>query len=72
MLAFEFHAYINEDGTITIPEPYRSQLHGTVRVIILTEQPASKPSIIRQLLANPRRVEDATPFKRDELYNRSL
>ncbi len=72
MYAVEFHAKVKEDGSIDIPAAYRPQVQGTVRVIILTEEPVNKPSIIRQLLANPRRVENFTPFKRDELYDRSL
>jgi hypothetical protein len=73
MYAVEFQAHVKDDGSLDIPEAYRPQIHGTVRVIILTHTPPNpKPSIIRQLLANPRRVDTFTPFTRDELYDRSL
>jgi len=72
MYAVEFQAKVTDDGSITIPVAYRPQVHGTVRVIILTDAPTNRPSIIRQLLNNPRRVAPFTPFQRDELYDRSL
>ena len=72
MQAVEFQAKVKDDGSIDIPAIYRPQVQGIVRVIILTETSVSKPSIIQQLLNNPRRVDTFTPFKRDELYDRSL
>ena len=72
MYAVEFQTKVKDDGSIDIPAAYRPQVHGMVRVIILTDAPTTKPSIIRQLLNNPRRVDNFTPFKRDELYDRSL
>lgn len=72
MHAVEFQAHVTDDGSIAIPAAYRPHVQGMVRVIILTDAPATKPSIIRHLLDNPRRVAPFTPFTRDELYNRSL
>ena len=72
MYAVEFQTKVKDDGSIDIPVAYRSQVHGTVRVIILTDTPMAKPSIIRHLMTNPRRVNTFTPFTRDELYDRSL
>ena len=72
MYAVEFQAQVTDDGSIAIPAAYRPQVHGMVRVIILTDAPTTKPSIIRHLLNNPRRVDPFTPFTRDELYDRSL
>jgi len=72
MYAVEFQAKVKDDGSIDIPAAYRLQVHGTVRVIILTDAPTAKPSIIRDLLTHPRRVNNFTPFKRDEIYDRSL
>jgi len=72
MYAVEFQTTVKDDGSIDIPPAYRSHLKGTIRVIILAEEPTTKPSIIRRLLENPRRVENFTPFRRDEIYNRSL
>lgn len=72
MYALEFQTTIKEDGSIEIPAVYRPQIKGTVRVIILTNEPTTKASIIRQLLDNPRQIDDFTPMKRDEIYDRSL
>lgn len=72
MYAVEFQTKVKDDGSIDIPAAYRAQVQGMVRVIILTDAPLAKPSIIRELLNNPRRVANFTPFKRDELYDRSL
>ena len=72
MYAVEFQTKVKEDGSIDIPAAYRPQVHGTIRVIILTDTPPAKPSIIRELLNNPRRVANFTPFKRDEIYDRDL
>jgi len=72
MYAVEFQTTVKDDGSIDIPAAYRAHVKGTIRVIILTEEPTTKPSIIHQLLENPRRVENFTPFKRDEIYDRSL
>jgi hypothetical protein len=72
MYAVEFQAQVTDEGSISIPAAYRQQVQGRVRVIILTDTPTSKPSIIRDLLNNPRRVTTFVPFTRDELYNRSL
>jgi len=72
MYAVEFQAKVTDDGSIAIPAAYRPQVHGMVRVIILTDAPTAKPSILRQLLNNPRRGAPFTPFTRDELYDRAL
>ena len=72
MYAVEFQAKVNDDGSIDTPVAYRPQVHGLVRVIILTDAPTTKPSIIRQLLNNPRRVAPFTPLTRGEIYDRSL
>jgi hypothetical protein len=72
MHAVEFQAKVKDDGSIDVPTAYRSQLHGLVRVIILIDESEAKPSIIHDLLTHPRRVNNFTPFKRDELYDRSL
>src|SRR5215210_3711618 len=62
MYAVEFQAQVKDDGSIDIPAAYRPQVQGRVRVIILTDPPTTKPSIIRHLLNNPRRVAPFTPF----------
>jgi bifunctional DNA-binding transcriptional regulator/antitoxin component of YhaV-PrlF toxin-antitoxin module len=72
MQAIEFQTTVTDDGNITIPSAYRRQVKGTVRVIILTEMPATEPSIIEELLQNPRKVANFKPLTRDEIYDRTL
>ncbi len=71
MYAVEFQAQVKDDGSIDIPLAYRPQVQGYVRVIILTDPSIAKPSIIRHLLNNPRRVAPFTPLTRDETHDRS-
>lgn len=71
MHAVEFQAHVNDDGSIDIPEAYRQEVQGRVRVIILTDISTSKPSILHHLLDNPRQVAPFTPLTRDEIYDRS-
>lgn len=72
MQAIEFQTTVTDDGNITIPSAFRPQVKGTVRVIILTETQSAEPSIIKQLLENPRKVLAFTPLTRDEIYDRNL
>jgi hypothetical protein len=61
-----------------VPESYRKQLSGSVRVIILTDAVTEdgvlattrSTNLITHLLAHPRKVADFTPLKRDEIYER--
>jgi hypothetical protein len=69
MIAIEFQAHV-KDGTITVPEPYRAQLTGEVRVLILRTERPKQSRIIEQLLQQP--IQDATfrPLTRDDIYTR--
>ena len=69
MYAIEFQTKVI-NGVIEVPEEYRHQLAGAVRVIILSETPTSDENIIADLLAHPRKVADFSPLKRDEIYGR--
>ena len=69
MYAVEFQAIVR-DGIIEIPEEYREQLNGHIRVILLTEEKDSQPNFIAQLLEHPRKVKDFTPLTREEIYER--
>jgi hypothetical protein len=69
MYAIEFEARV-KNGVIEVPEVYRQQLAGAVRVIILSELPANDDDIIATLLAKPRKVPSFSPLKRDEIYER--
>ena len=57
-----------KNGCISIPEQYRSQLQGNVRVILLTDENAEHFDMIEYLLANPLKIEGFKPFTREEIY----
>jgi hypothetical protein len=67
MKAVEFQTKIS-DGSITIPEEYREEFKGNVRVILLSEEGVGSFDIIEHLLANPLTVENFKPFTREEIY----
>jgi len=69
MSAIEFQTKVN-DGSITIPEEYRNQLKGNVRVILMTEESTEDFDMIEYLLANPLSIEDFKPLTREEIYER--
>ena len=70
MYAVEFQAKI-KNGTIEIPEVYRSRLKERVRVILLAEEENTTGNFIDQLLQHPLTVTGFKPFARDEIYERS-
>ena len=61
MYAIEFQTKV-KDGSIPIPEEYRSKFTGNVRIILLAEESTDSFDMIEHLLANPLIVEG---FKRD-------
>ena len=69
MSAIEFQTKVN-DGSITIPEEYRNQLKGNVRVILMTEESTEDFDMIEYLLANPLSIEGFKPLTREEIYER--
>jgi hypothetical protein len=70
MYAVEFQAKI-KNGTIEIPEVYRSRLKDRVRVILLAEEESTTGDLIDQLLQHPLTAAGFKPFTRDEIYERS-
>jgi len=70
MLAIEFQTRV-EDGKIEVPDAYRDQVEGTVRVIILVEEDHPSDDIIARLLADPIQIDDFTPLTREEIYDRA-
>lgn len=69
MQAIEFQGRIH-DGVLEIPKRYRDQLGKQVRVILLTQESASRGGIIDDLLENPIHVADFEPLAREEIYDR--
>lgn len=69
MYAVEFQTTVI-NGMIEIPESYRDHIAGAIRVIILSEMLTTDENILTHLLANPRKVTNFIPLKRDEIYER--
>ncbi len=64
----EFQATV-KNGKIEIPPEYRGQIKNRVRVIVLPEgETPDRRNLIDELLANPVKVQDFQPLKRDDLY----
>jgi hypothetical protein len=70
MYAVEFQAQI-KNGTIEIPEVYRSRLKERVRVILLTEEENTTENLIDQLLQHPIKLAEFKPLAREEIYEQS-
>ena len=69
MEAIEFKSKI-KNGIIQIPEKYKQKIGNTVKVIVITEKKAKQFDIIDELLANPIKLKDFSPFSREEIYER--
>lgn len=67
MYAIEFQTKV-KNGSIAIPEEYRNQLKGSVRVILLAEESTDNFDMIEHLLANPLNIEGFKPLTREEIY----
>ena len=69
MEAIEFRTKI-KNGIIQIPKKYKQKIGNTVKVIIMSEQKAKQADIIGELLKNPIKLKDFSPFSREEIYER--
>jgi len=69
MIAIEFQARV-KDGTIEVPEQYRDQVNGDVRVIVLRTDHQKKSKIIERLLQHPLQDAAFRPLARNEVYDR--
>ena len=73
MYAVEFRTRL-QNGMISVPQQYQAQLPAQVRVIILAEpltpQPDDQDDLIARLLKAPRQVNNFTPMRREEIYER--
>ena len=70
MYAVEFQAQI-KNGTIEIPEAYRSRFKERVRVILLAEEESTTVTLIDRLLRYPVKVPGFKPLTREEMHERS-
>jgi len=75
MFAIEFRAKI-KNGTIELPKKFRKVLTENVKVIILKEETLTvrqvppEHTIIDQLLAEPIKMKEFSPFSREEAHAR--
>ena len=69
MEAIEFKAKI-KNGIIRIPQKYKNKSGSTVKVIVITEQGSKQSDIIDELLENPIKSREFSPFLREEIYER--
>jgi hypothetical protein len=67
MEAIEFRTKI-KNGIIQIPKKYKKKISNPVKVIIISEQKEFKADIIDELLDNPIKLKDFSPFSREEIY----
>lgn len=67
MKAIEFETQVR-NGRIELPEKFKDELTGSVRVILLIEEPSGKPDALEELMANPIKVENFKPLTREEIY----
>lgn len=70
MEAIEFKTKI-KNSTIQIPKKFKLLKGNTVKVIIISEQDKEQADIIDNLLKNPIKLDNFTPFTRKEIYERS-
>jgi len=67
MFAIEFQTHI-KNGIIEVPTEYQNQISGSVRVIILTPDPAQHTGIIARLLERSVQDNAFVPLTRHEIY----
>ena len=68
MSTIEFHAKVT-NGSISIPEEYRSEIKGDVRVILVTEGYAEGLDMIEHLLDHPMKIDGFKAFTREDLHD---
>ena len=70
MNAIAFQTRI-KNGAIEVPAQYRKQLGTHVRVIVFpVREKKTRHDVIDELVKSPVEVENFTPFKREEMYER--
>jgi hypothetical protein len=69
MYAVEFQAKV-KNGSIEIPEEYKTRFKERVRVILLAEEENTAANFIDQLLQHPIYIAGFTPLTREEIYER--
>lgn len=67
MYAIEFQTRVM-NGNIEVPDEYKSQVVGLVRIIVLGQESVASADAIDRLLAAPVKIEGFEPFTREEIY----
>ena len=67
MYAVEFQATV-KNGSIEIPEEYKTRFKERVRVILLSEEENTATNFIDYLLQHPISIAGFTPLTREEIY----
>ena len=70
MYAVEFQAKV-KNGSIEIPEEYKTRFKERVRVILLAEEEHTAADFIDHLLQHPIYIAGFTPLTREEIYERT-
>ena len=70
MYAVEFQAKV-KNGSIEIPEEYKTRFKERVRVILLAEEENTTANFIDHLLQHPISIAGFTPLTREEIYERT-
>lgn len=69
MQAIEFQTTA-ENGVIEVPEKYRENLRGLLRVIVLVDKQEEPYDILTELRNNPIHDPNFKPLEREEIYER--
>jgi len=62
MEVIEFKAKV-KNGAIQIPPKYKKKIGNTVKVMIFSDKKTEKNDIIDELLENPIKMDDFSPFR---------
>lgn len=69
MQAIEFQTIL-KDGVIEVPEKYRENLRGLLRIIVLADAQEEPYDILTELINNPIQDPNFKPLTREEIYER--
>jgi hypothetical protein len=70
MYTVEFQAKV-KNGSIEIPEEYRTRFKERVHVILFAEEESTAANFIDHLLQHPVQLPGFKPLTRDEIYDRT-
>ncbi len=68
MRSIEFETVI-KNGKIILPDEYKNEFSGPVRVILITKEDHHR-NIIEELIEHPLEIPDFHPLSREEIYSK--